>query len=118
MFVGHEVLLEISFALALERLVRLTEDGALISASEDAYGREPRDARQQVALACRDHRVAVTAKDAPGHFEQRRFVSDMVDELRRQAGGEVGDQLDVLAEHPLEQLEDAGDRYVEVDRRS
>jgi len=39
MFVGHEVLLEVSFALAGERLVRLTEDGALISASEDAYGR-------------------------------------------------------------------------------
>jgi hypothetical protein len=39
MFVGHEVLLEVSFALARERLVRLTEDGALISASEDAYGR-------------------------------------------------------------------------------
>jgi hypothetical protein len=40
MFVGHEVLLEVSFALARERLVRLTENGALISASEDAYGRE------------------------------------------------------------------------------
>lgn len=38
MFVGHEVLLEVSFALAREGLVRLTEDGALISASEDAYG--------------------------------------------------------------------------------
>jgi hypothetical protein len=38
MFVGHEVLLEVSFAWARERLVRLTEDGALISASEDAYG--------------------------------------------------------------------------------
>ena len=40
MFVGHEVLLEVSFALAREGLVRLTENGALISASEDAYGRE------------------------------------------------------------------------------
>ena len=40
MFVGHEVLLEVSLALARERLVRLTENGALISASEDAYGRE------------------------------------------------------------------------------
>jgi hypothetical protein len=39
MFVGHKVLLEVSFALARERLVWLTEDGALISASEDAYGR-------------------------------------------------------------------------------
>src|ERR1700744_1832964 len=41
MFVGHEVLLEVSFAIARERLARLTEDGALISASEDAYGRGP-----------------------------------------------------------------------------
>jgi hypothetical protein len=40
MFVGHEVLLEVSFALARERLARLIEDGALISASEDAYGGE------------------------------------------------------------------------------
>jgi hypothetical protein len=39
MFVGHEVPLEVSFALARERLVRLTEGSALISASEDAYGR-------------------------------------------------------------------------------
>jgi hypothetical protein len=38
-FVGHEVLLEVSFAVARERLVQLTEGGALISASEDTYGR-------------------------------------------------------------------------------
>jgi hypothetical protein len=38
-FVGHEVLLEISFAIARERLVQLTEGGALLSASEDAYRR-------------------------------------------------------------------------------
>jgi hypothetical protein len=38
-FVGHEVLLEVSFAVARERLVQLTEGGALLSASEDAYGR-------------------------------------------------------------------------------
>jgi hypothetical protein len=31
--------LEVSFAVARERLVQLTEGGALISASEDAYGR-------------------------------------------------------------------------------
>ncbi len=37
MFVGHEVLLEASFAVARERLVQLTESDALISASEDAY---------------------------------------------------------------------------------
>ena len=40
MFVGHEVLLEVSFAIARERLVRLTENGALVSASEEAYGRQ------------------------------------------------------------------------------
>ena len=39
MFVGHEVLLDASFAVARERLVQLTESGALISASEDAYSR-------------------------------------------------------------------------------
>jgi hypothetical protein len=50
MFVGHEVLLEVSFALARERLVRLTEDGALISASEDAYGRAT-DGLTRVAAA-------------------------------------------------------------------
>lgn len=37
MFVGHEVLLDASFAVARERLVQLTERGALTSASEDAY---------------------------------------------------------------------------------
>ena len=39
MFVGHDLLLEVSFAVARERLVQLTQGGALISASEDAYGR-------------------------------------------------------------------------------
>lgn len=39
MFVGHEVLLEVSFAVARDRWVQLTEGGALTSASEDAYGR-------------------------------------------------------------------------------
>jgi len=38
-FIGDEVQLEVSFAVARERLVQLTEGGALISASEDAYGR-------------------------------------------------------------------------------
>lgn len=37
MFVGHEVLLDASFAAARERLVQLTKRGALTSASEDAY---------------------------------------------------------------------------------
>ena len=38
MFVGDEVLLGVSFAVARERLAQLTEGGELISASENAYG--------------------------------------------------------------------------------
>ena len=37
MFVGDEVQLEVSFALARERLRQLAEVGALLGASEDAY---------------------------------------------------------------------------------
>jgi hypothetical protein len=40
MFVGDEVFLEVSFAVAYERLTQLTESGALISTSEDCYSRE------------------------------------------------------------------------------
>jgi hypothetical protein len=40
MFVGDEVLLEVSFAAACERLTQLTESGALITTSEDSYSRE------------------------------------------------------------------------------
>lgn len=40
MFVGDEVLLKISFAVARERLMRLAESGALTSPSEDAYSHE------------------------------------------------------------------------------
>jgi hypothetical protein len=36
-FVGDEVLLTVSFAQACERLAQLTENGGLVSASEDAY---------------------------------------------------------------------------------
>ncbi len=38
MFAGDEVRLDISFAVARERLTRLGESGALTGASEDAYG--------------------------------------------------------------------------------
>lgn len=38
MFVGDEVRLEIGFALARERLARLSESGALFGPSENAYG--------------------------------------------------------------------------------
>jgi hypothetical protein len=38
MFVGDEVGLEIGFALARKRLARLSESGALLGPSEDAYG--------------------------------------------------------------------------------
>ena len=37
MFVGDEVQLEVSFALARKRLRQLTEGGALLGTSEDAY---------------------------------------------------------------------------------
>jgi hypothetical protein len=40
MFVGDEVLLEVSFAAACERLTQLAESGALITTSEDSYSRE------------------------------------------------------------------------------
>ena len=38
MFVGDEVWLDVSFAVAWERLSRLGQNGALTGASEDAYG--------------------------------------------------------------------------------
>lgn len=40
MFVGDETSVEISFAVAMERLARLTESDVLLSTSEDAYSRE------------------------------------------------------------------------------
>lgn len=40
MFVGDEVLLEVSFAVARERLAQLADSGVLISTSEDAYDHE------------------------------------------------------------------------------
>ena len=40
MFVGDEVPLEVSFAVACGRLTQLTESGALITTSEDSYSRE------------------------------------------------------------------------------
>ncbi len=38
MFVGDEVRLDVSFAVARDRLARLSESGALLGTSEDAYG--------------------------------------------------------------------------------
>jgi hypothetical protein len=40
MFAGDEVLLEVSFAVARQRLRQLAESGVLTTASEDAYGQE------------------------------------------------------------------------------
>jgi hypothetical protein len=40
MFVSDEVRLDVSFAVARERLVRLSESGALFGTSEDAYDHE------------------------------------------------------------------------------
>lgn len=39
MFVGDEVVLDVSFAVARARLANLTRGGWLLSASDDAYGR-------------------------------------------------------------------------------
>ncbi len=39
MFVGDEVVLDVSFAVARARLANLTQGGWLLSASDDAYGR-------------------------------------------------------------------------------
>ena len=36
-FVGDEVQLDVSFAVARERLLQLAEDGVLLSTSQDAY---------------------------------------------------------------------------------
>jgi hypothetical protein len=40
MFVGDEVLLEVSFVVACERLTQLTESSVLVTTSEDSYSRE------------------------------------------------------------------------------
>jgi hypothetical protein len=40
MFVADETSLEISFAVAKERLAQLTKSDALLSTSEDAYSHE------------------------------------------------------------------------------
>ena len=40
MFVGDEMPLEVSFAAAQERLAQLTDNGGLVSTSEDAYSHE------------------------------------------------------------------------------
>jgi hypothetical protein len=43
MFVGDEVLLDVGFPVARERLAQLAAGGALAGPSEDAYGREAAD---------------------------------------------------------------------------
>ena len=59
MFVGDEVLLEVSFAVARERLAQLAESGALIGASHDAYGHEGAHVRVGVAGLSKLVRVQV-----------------------------------------------------------
>jgi hypothetical protein len=49
-----------------------------------------------------------------GQVDQDLLDMTLVSQDVSQVGGEAGDQLDVLAERPLQQLEDVGDRYVEV----
>lgn len=59
MFVGDEVLLEVSFAVAREGLARLAESGALIGASQDAYSHEGAHLRVGVAGLSKLVRVQV-----------------------------------------------------------
>jgi hypothetical protein len=59
MFVGDEVLLEVSFAVAREGLTQLAESGALIGASHDAYGHEGAHVRVGVAGLSKLVRVQV-----------------------------------------------------------
>ena len=59
MFVGDEVLIEVSFAVAWERLTRLAESGALIGASQDAYSHEGAHLRVGVAGLSKLVRVQV-----------------------------------------------------------
>jgi hypothetical protein len=59
MFVGDEVLLEVSFAVARDRLTQLAESGVLIGASHDAYSHEGGHARVGVAGLSKLVRVQV-----------------------------------------------------------
>src|SRR5712691_943085 len=59
MFVGDEVRLDVSFAVARERLARLSESGALFGPSEDSYSRG--SARVGVAGVAKLVRVQVRA---------------------------------------------------------
>lgn len=59
MFVGDEVLLEVSFAVAREELARLAESSALIGASHDAYSDEEAHLRVGVAGLSKLVRVQV-----------------------------------------------------------
>jgi hypothetical protein len=59
MFVGDEVLLEVSFAVARERLAQRAESGALVGASHDAYGRQGTHVRVGVAGLSKLVRVQV-----------------------------------------------------------
>ncbi len=59
MFVGDEVLLEVSFPVAREALARLAESGALVGASYDAYSDEGTHLRVGVAGLSKLVRVQV-----------------------------------------------------------
>jgi len=65
MFAGDEVLLEVSFAVACERLTRLTESGALITTSEDSYSRES-GALTRVGAIGLSRLVRVQVRELPG----------------------------------------------------
>jgi hypothetical protein len=62
MFVGDEVLLDVTFAVAADRLAQLTENGVLVSASEDAYSHEA-DHIARVGVPGLSKLVRVQARD-------------------------------------------------------
>jgi len=65
MFAGDEVLLEVSFAVACERMTQLTESGALITTSEDSYSRESGTLTRVGAIGL-SRLVRVQVRELPG----------------------------------------------------
>ena len=65
MFAGDEVLLEVSFAVACERLTQLTESGALITTSEDSYSGESGTLTRVGAIGL-SRLVRVQVRELPG----------------------------------------------------
>src|SRR5690349_1645751 len=84
MFVGDEVHLDVGFAVARERLLRLSEDGALLGASDDAY------ATARVGVAGVSKLVRVQARELSGAYLSAGIA------LRWEATGPGGGLFPVL----------------------